>query len=67
MHYDQMYLEENELTRENASISTINSATIKNTLQKTVTLADETIYNKTSLDINDANIMNVDFYEVKFN
>ena len=67
MHYDQMYLEENELTRENASISTINSATIKNTLQKTVTLADETIYNETSLDINDANIMNVDFYEVKFN
>ena len=60
-----MYLEENKLTRENASNSIINLATIKNTLQKTVTLADETIYNETSLDNNDANIMNVDFYEVK--
>ena len=62
-----MYLEENELTHENVSNSEINSVTIKNTLQKTITLADEIIYNEISLDINDANIMNVDFYEVKFN
>ena len=62
-----MYLEENELTRENVSNSEINSVTIKNTLQKTITLADEIIYDEISLDINDANIMNVDFYEVKFN
>jgi hypothetical protein len=61
-----MYLEENELTRENVSNSAINSATIKNTLQKTIALADEIIYDEISLDINDANIMNVDFYEVKF-
>ena len=62
-----MYLEENELTRENVSNSEINSVTIKNTLQKTITLADEIIYDEISLDINDANIMNVNFYEVKFN
>ena len=61
-----MYLEENELTRENVSNSEINSVTIKNTLQKTITLADEIIYDEISLDINDTNIMNVDFYEVKF-
>jgi len=67
IHRDQMYLEENELTRENVSNSEINSVTIKNTLQKTITLADEIIYDEISLDINDANIMNVDFYEVKFN
>lgn len=65
IHRDQMYLEENELTRENVSNSATNSATIKNTLQKTITLADEIIYDEISLDINDANIMNVDFYEVK--
>ena len=67
IHRDQMYLEENELTHENVSNSEINSVTIKNTLQKTITLADEIIYDEISLDINDANIMNVDFYEVKFN
>jgi Zinc finger, C2H2 type len=66
IHRDQMYLEENELTRENVSNSEINSVTIKNTLQKTITLADEIIYDEISLDINDTNIMNVDFYEVKF-
>ena len=57
IHRDQMYLEENELTRENVSNSEINSVTIKNTLQKTITLADEIIYDEISLDINDANIM----------
>ena len=58
IHRDQMYLEENKLTRENISNSEINSVTIKNTLQKTITLADEIIYDEISLDINDANIMN---------
>ena len=67
IHHDQMYLEENELTHENVSNSEINSVTIKNTLQKTITLADEIIYDVISLDINDANIMNVDFYKLKFN
>jgi hypothetical protein len=65
-----MYLEENELTREEVSNTAINSATIRNTLQKTVPLilTDELIYNENPLDINDItdkNILNVDFYEVK--
>ena len=67
IYRDQMYLEENELTRENISNSEINLVTIKNTLQNTITLADEIIYDEISLDINDANIMNVDFYDIKFN
>ena len=67
VHRDQMYLEENKLTCENVSNSKINSVTIKNTLQKTITLADEIIYDEISLNINDANIINIDFYEIKFN
>lgn len=68
-HRDQMYLEENKLTREEVAI---NSTTIRNTLQKTVPLilTDELIYNENPLDVivndnNNENVMNVDFYEVR--
>ncbi|RIA93415.1 hypothetical protein C1645_819386 [Glomus cerebriforme] len=54
--------EENELIREEVSNTAINSAIIVSLI-----LTDELIYNKNPLDINDINnenILNVDFYEI---
>ena len=70
-HRNQMFLEENELTREEVfepttiSSTTMSSTTIRNTSQKTVLpfiLTEEILY-KQSLDINNTNIMDT---EVRF-
>ena len=71
-HRDQMFLEENKLTREEVlepttinsttiNSTTMSSTTIRNTSQKTVPfiLTEETLY-KQSLDINDTNIMDTE-------